>query len=117
MSGVKEEILRSLIIVVVFIHRVITSLRKWATLTSMQSSAALVSRAHHPTLWKGSPSYSMVIKWAAQYKRVRETRLENDPLTNQQITQGHIEMDISYAVIHNEVQVSPHWIQKLLLAY
>lgn len=25
-------------------------------------------------------------------------------------------MDISYAVIHNEVQVSPHWFQNLLLA-
>lgn len=86
----------------------------------MQSSATSASRAHHPTLWEGSPSYSMVMKWAAQFKRGRETRLKNYPLTrsmtNQQITQGHIEMDISCAVIHNEVHVSPHWVQKLLLA-
>lgn len=65
----------------VFIHRVITSLRKWTTSASMLSSATSVSRAHHPTLWEGSPCYSMVMKWAAQFKRGRETRLKDYPLT------------------------------------
>jgi len=92
---------------------------------------------------EGAPSYSMVKKWAAEFKRGRDS-LEDDPppgrsvtvstketiekmhdmiLADQQIKQRYIatQLGISqecvHAIIHNELRmmkVSARWVPKLL---